>query len=445
MLFNQLEVLFRKFYRWANPQFDPVFDFQFRREITKTELLRINIVMWSITAGGAAGIINFLLLMEDGIFSFLYQNLYLFFGSLVVFLIYELLSRRYVKFCILKRRPLTRTFQAINVLAETSFPTIVALILLWKIQNVLLLVSPLVLVYFLFIVLSTLHLDFWLSMFSGLIAGVEYFLLTRFIIDKISRTEQLSPFLTSTNIILSRSIVIFICGVAAGLVALEIKRRVVNTYKATNDRNRIRQVLGQQVSFAIVDQIINENVEIGNKRLNVCVMFLDIRDFTPFAENRSPEEVMDFQNKIFGGSAEVIDKYNGIINQFMGDGFMATFGAPISAADDCAHALHAGDEILDYVRKLYEEGQIPYTRLGIGIHYGEAITGNVGTELRKQFSIVGNVVIQASRIEQLNKEFKSQLLISREVLERIDNLQGVSLGPITLKGESKPVEIFRIR
>ena len=142
---------------------------------------------------------------------------------------------------------------------------------------------------------------------------------------------------------------------------------------------------------------------------------------------------------------DVIDKQNGIINQFLGDGLIATFGAPISSGNDCQRAGNAAIEILDRVQESGDKGIFPKTRLGIGIHYGEAITGNVGTELRKQFSIVGNVVIQASRIEQLNKEFHSQLLMSKEVFDRMDHANGESLGPIMLKGESEPLEIIRMR
>jgi adenylate cyclase len=437
--------LFKKIRSWINLQFEPAFGHQLQTEIAKTERLRITIVIWTIIAGCLAGILNFLVLMEEHVINVFFDNMYTFLSGIAILIIYELGSRRHVQNCILKRRPLSKRYRVINLFIETSFPTFLVLILLWKIQSMILLVSPIVFIYFLFIILSTLHLDFWLSVFTGFIAAVEYFFVSMLLIQQIPFSENLSPFLVSTTIILGRSIIMMVSGVAAGFVALEIKRRVTSTYKLVNERNHILQVLGQQVSYAIVDQIVNEKVEIGNKRLNVSVMFLDIRDFTPFAENRSPEEVMEFQNKIFGRSAELINKYNGIINQFLGDGFMATFGAPFSSGNDCLNAVTAAEEILDHISKLNDEGSIPVTRIGIGIHFGEAITGNVGTERRKQYSIVGNVVIQASRIEQLNKKYGSQLLVSKEVFDRIGRNSGESLGVVMLKGESRPVEIFRLR
>ena len=124
---------------------------------------------------------------------------------------------------------------------------------------------------------------------------------------------------------------------------------------------------------------------------------------------------------------------------------MATFGAPISHGNDCANAVNAGVEILKVTQQLADDGLIPTIRLGVGIHYGEAITGNIGTEIRKQYSIVGNVVIQASRIEELNKQFQSQLLVSREVFRQLQEVNGESMGEVILKGENTPLEIIRIR
>ena len=149
-------------------------------------------------------------------------------------------------------------------------------------------------------------------------------------------------------------------------------------------------------------------------------MFLDIRDFTAFAEKLEPSEIIQYQNDVFGFMIDVISKYDGIINQFLGDGFMATFGAPVSSEHDSQHAVNASFEIINLLREKCESGEIPETKVGIGLHAGNIVTGNVGTAERKQYSITGNTVILASRIEQLNKQFESQLLISEEVFKRVN-------------------------
>ena len=175
-------------------------------------------------------------------------------------------------------------------------------------------------------------------------------------------------------------------------------------------------------------------------------MFLDIRNFTPFVENKEPEEVVNYLNSLFGFMIDIIQSHHGVINQFLGDGFMVTFGAPLSVENSSEHAVRAAQEIINKLASEIEQGIIPDTRLGIGIHFGEAVTGNIGSSARKQYSITGNVVIIASRIEQLNRKFKSQLLISNEVYIRLDaNIKDKysTLGPVDVKGREKPVLIYQ--
>jgi adenylate cyclase len=136
---------------------------------------------------------------------------------------------------------------------------------------------------------------------------------------------------------------------------------------------------------------------------------------------------------VFGAAVEVVSRHRGVITQFLGDGFMATFGAPLSSGNDCANALAAAREL---VAKL----KVP---IGIGLHAGDAVTGNVGSAERKQYSVTGNVVILASRIEQLNKEYGSQVLVSHEVLERAGE-RAVSLGAVHVKGREQPIEIYKV-
>ena len=112
---------------------------------------------------------------------------------------------------------------------------------------------------------------------------------------------------------------------------------------------------------------------------------------------------------------DIIERRQGNINQFMGDGFMATFGAPVSHGNDARNAYLASKEILAALKVKIEKKIIPTTVVGIGIHAGLVVTGNVGTESRKQYSVTGNTVIIAARVEQLNKTYDSQMIITEEV------------------------------
>lgn len=425
-------------------KFDPAFEERLNKEIAKTELLRVNLLIGTIVAAFFLGLLNLYLFGSERDISNLKSDIDLFSYSIGVIIIYEVFNSIILRRQVRKREPVPRAMQLINMIVETSFPSIFTLLLFNRIENILVLFTPVMMVYFLFIVLSTLHLNFWMSVATGAIAFAEYFLVSFYITHHLPAAQLSSP-IASQFLLVGRSLLLLLSGFAAGFVAMEIRRRINATFKVTSERSKIREVLGQQVSHAVVDRIINEGIMKQHERRMVCVMFLDIRDFTPFASDKEPEEVMNYQNKLFGIAIESVSKYDGIINQFLGDGFMATFGAPISYGNDCQNAVDAALEILEETQKACDGGFIPPTRLGIGIHYGEAITGNIGTELRRQYSIVGNVVIQASRIEQLNKEFKSQLLVSREVFGQIDHVSGESLGQVNLKGESLPLEIFRIR
>jgi len=142
----------------------------------------------------------------------------------------------------------------------------------------------------------------------------------------------------------------------------------------------------------------------------------------------------------------VVTRHNGIVNQFLGDGCMVTFGAPLDLKNPASYAVNASTILLNEINAAVENGELPETRIGVGIHTGEAVTGNIGTRERQQYSITGNVVILASRIEQLNKQFGSQVLVSEEVVKSIDHRGNdiTCFGSIPLKGWHKPMLIYKI-
>ena len=218
-----------------------------------------------------------------------------------------------------------------------------------------------------------------------------------------------------------------------------------NKFEIENKKKAI-SLFGQQVSKEVALELLSDSFNSGSKELFACVMFLDIRNFTVYAENKEPKEIIKYQNDVFGFMIDSVTKHNGIINQFLGDGFMATFGAPVSSGNDCQNAVDTALDISEQLKQLCESGSIPKTKVGIGIHAGQIVTGNVGTKERKQYSITGNTVILASRIEQLNKKFDSEILISKEVLKKInkDNLNISPLGKEEVKGRTEPIDIIRL-
>lgn len=216
--------------------------------------------------------------------------------------------------------------------------------------------------------------------------------------------------------------------------------------KLVGAEKRIVKLLKQHVSGDVADELLSSNFNETGERRFVCIMFLDIRDFTPMAEKLTPEELITYQNDVFGFMIDVIHKHHGNINQLLGDGFMATFGAPVSHENDCQNAFHAAEEILDEVKERNDAGVILKTKIGIGLHAGLVVTGNVGTESRKQYSVTGNPVIIASRVEQLNKTYKSQFIITEEVFNKLDKHSIIQqpFMEVEVKGRSNPVKILKL-
>ena len=294
--------------------------------------------------------------------------------------------------------------------------------------------SPAMFVFFIFIVLSTLRLNFGLSFFAGLLTATAYLGISLFVYNHFSLSDIL------------KSVAIIICGTASGLVAIQIKKGINYSLEQSEKGHRIASLFSQQVSKEIVDKMMEHDGIMESKRMNVAIMFIDIRNFTRFTMEKTPEEIVQYQNAFLSIVIEIIIKHKGVVNQILGDGCMVTFGAPVASGNPSQHAVDAGIELLSAIESAVKKGKLAPTRIGIGIHTGEAVTGNIGTAERKQYSITGSVVILASRIEQLNKEFHSQFLISEEVINHINrkNLNSDLYGPVSLKGYDRPMQIYKL-
>jgi adenylate cyclase len=175
-------------------------------------------------------------------------------------------------------------------------------------------------------------------------------------------------------------------------------------------------------------------------------MVLDIRNFTAEARQRRPAEVVDFLNGAFAFMIDAVDRHGGFINKFLGDGFMAVFGAPLEDPRAVQHAVAAARDILAEIgaRKL-DSGPWPL-RIHIGLHVGPAVIGNVGSPRRKEFTAIGDTVNLASRLEQLNKEHASRLLASDAVVAALDADEppAVPLGELAIKGYEQSVRVWRL-
>ncbi|MDW3192988.1 MAG: adenylate/guanylate cyclase domain-containing protein [Cytophagales bacterium] len=215
--------------------------------------------------------------------------------------------------------------------------------------------------------------------------------------------------------------------------------------KTTQMLDRVESLFGQQVSSEIARELISGAVDFGSKHYEVSILFMDIRDFTVFADSNDPSQVASFQNTVFSEIIDIVRENEGVVLQILGDGIMAVFGAPNVYRDHASKAVNSGLQIVQRTSELGRSGKIPKIRVGIGIHSGQVIAGNVGNASRNFYSLTGKNVIIAARIEQLNKVHQSQLLISSATYEALDaKPEAHDLGLTSLKGIGDEIRIYKL-
>jgi adenylate cyclase len=352
-----------------------------------------------------------------------------------ILVLFELLSLLYINKRLRGNKTnISMTMQYVNTVLEICLPSLIMLVVAKQYPSFDVLKSPALNIYFIFIILSTLRLNFWLSFFYGLLSAVSYTLISALIYGHFTTEDS------------ARSAIFILSGVAAGFVAKQIREGANTSLAEAEKRNRVENLFGQQISKEVVDEMLQNGGMAKSKLMEVSIMFIDIRNFTKYAAGKPPAEIVKYQNAFFSIVVNVVSKHHGIVNQFLGDGCMVTFGAPLALDNPGQYAVNAALEILEKVNREISNENIPFTSVGIGIHSGDAVTGNVGNNKRQQYSITGNVVILASRIEQLNKEFKSQILVSKEVMDGIviEQTEAELLGPVSLKGYDNELIIYKV-
>ena len=359
---------------------------------------------------------------------------------LIPFILFELWVHATISRYLNRDHDLPVIRRYLGALIETSMPTFALALHIDSMGSVEALGFVVPLTYFIFIILSTLRLDFWLSTFTGFVAAAELFGMAMFYVPAGSSDPPPDLFYHSV-----RSLVVLICGVLAGAVGLQLRRQFEASILAATARDRITSLFGQHVSPQVVERLMSGGATPQSEIRRVAVMFVDFRSFTAGASTRTPREVVDRLDGAFAVLVDILDRHGGIVNKFLGDGFLALFGAPLDAPDAAHRAVAAALEMLAANERANEATHWPL-RIGIGIHFGEVVAGNIGSPRRKEYTVIGDTVNFASRLEALNKEFDSQLLISAEVRAALgeDCRDAVSRGDVTVKGYDRPVTVWQL-
>ena len=431
------------FWREAFRSHEPVskdFEHMLMREVMRSELIRVRaLITVALVVMLFVSVVHIFL---PGVVQRVWRGVnpnwvYL---ILTCFILFEMFVYRTISHHLTLDRDLPVYRRFVGVLIETSMPT---LILALQIQSMgpdraLGFVMPLV--YFIFIILSTLRLDFWLSAFTGLVAAVELFAMAMHYKPMINPDGEPEIYYH-----VSRSLVLLACGALAGSVGQQLRRSFAASIRAATARDRVTNLFGQHVSPQVVERLLLEGTNTGSDIRQVAVMFVDFRSFTSGARTRSPQDVVDRLDGAFAVLVEILDRHGGIVNKFLGDGFLALFGAPFEAEDPAHRAVAAAREMLEAMVRINKDSSWPL-RIGIGIHFGEVVAGNIGSPRRKEYTVIGDTVNFASRLEALNKEFGSQLLISSAVHDVLgkDGADAVSLGEVPIRGYERPMAIWQL-
>ena len=212
------------------------------------------------------------------------------------------------------------------------------------------------------------------------------------------------------------------------------------------EENRVKDLLGRYVSHQVARQILADgSLNTGGERRQITVLFADIRGFTRFSENLPPEEVVTLLNEFLEAMTEVVFRYDGMLDKFLGDGLMVIFGAPAATPNSADRALDCAGEMQTRFRQLQAGWQADNGAaslgLGIGVNTGEAIVGSIGSTQRLDYTAIGDVVNVAARLEGIAEA--GQILLSETTYALLSRPERAApLGERQLKGKRRPVSVF---
>ncbi|HPY03227.1 MAG TPA: adenylate/guanylate cyclase domain-containing protein [Spirochaetota bacterium] len=214
------------------------------------------------------------------------------------------------------------------------------------------------------------------------------------------------------------------------------------------EREKMKDAFGKFVNKEIADMILKNELKLGGERKTAAVFFSDIRSFTAISENLQPEEVVDFLNEYMSVMVDCVNKTNGVVDKFIGDAIMAVWGTPISRGNDTANAVEGALMMREALKKFNKgrgSAKKPVINIGCGINTGPVLAGQIGSHDRMEYTVIGDTVNLASRIESLNKPFCTDILISSDSYNLVKDLYLCTpMEKITVKGKKDPQQIYAV-
>ncbi len=227
-----------------------------------------------------------------------------------------------------------------------------------------------------------------------------------------------------------------------------LKARIDASLEKKRLQDQLKEMVQRFATPEVAQDLQESGFSLGGKRVTGTVMFSDIRDFTPLVESQPPEETIDLLNTYYTLMFDAISTHGGIVNQMIGDGLMAIFGAPLPLADHSGSAVRAALEMIELVEMFNLEranAGKPQIRIGIGIASGEMVAGYAGTSKRAAYTCFGDTVNLAARLEAHTKVAKRAILIDDATRSALgEHVEIEALGPVQFQGKSAPTDVFSV-
>ncbi len=309
--------------------------------------------------------------------------------------------------------------------------------------------------YLFFVVITGFTFSFRVSVASGFAAAVGYFccyLMAQPGLGNVQTTNVLLYQDLNSTVVAGFKALVFICtGLAVGTIGHLGKRLVLRTLFEERDKSRLQRLFGQYVTGVVSDRILRRAAEVSGDRVEVVILFSDLRGFSSFAEGRDPAVVVQRLNAYLERMVAAIQAEGGVVDKFIGDAVMAVFGGLVAVDHPCRRALRAAHGMragLADLNAQWADAGLESFENGIGLHVGEVIQGPVGSHDRKEFTAIGDTVNTAARLEELTKTLPSRILMSEAVYAQLDERGRAPLTPlgeIRVKGRSQPVTVFGLQ
>lgn len=228
-----------------------------------------------------------------------------------------------------------------------------------------------------------------------------------------------------------------------------LRARVNASLEKKRLRDEQRKLIRTFATEEVAEELLKTGFSLGGKFVTASVMFTDIRSFTTITESRSPAEIIEMLNDYYALMFDAITGNGGTVNQMIGDGLMAIFGAPVPHEDHCERAVKAALEMLELLAAFNQEqaaSEKPQINIGVGIATGSVVAGFTGTQHRATYTCIGDTVNLAARIESHTKVAQLPILIDQTTCENLpDDIESESIGPVVFKGKQQPVEIYSVK